>query len=84
MVMVQKLTEGKVEYYNNGWDALGLTDENGEVYKELLPCKYVFRLEYKGQKEDAKQDIKADPVVVFTYRPQKCRIHFVYTCKRVK
>ncbi len=59
------LEEGKGKYYGKKWLEIGLTDENGELHKELLPGKYSFRMEYEGGHQDIKQDVSTDSVVDF-------------------
>ncbi len=58
------LDGGTVQYYASGWKDFG-DATNGEVAKELLPKEYSFRMNYGGANQDKKQDIGANPVVVF-------------------
>src|SRR5210317_2017275 len=39
----------EVKYLTNNWKNFGLTDENGEVTKDLLEGLYSFKLIYDGQ-----------------------------------
>jgi len=42
------IADGIVRYYASGWKDLGTTDINGEVFKELLPGSYSFKMTYAG------------------------------------
>ncbi len=53
-----------VKYYSGGWRDFG-TIANGVINKELLPNNYSFRMNYAFANKDKKQDLSADPVVVF-------------------
>jgi ELWxxDGT repeat protein len=55
---------GGVSYYASGWKTFGNT-ASGVTQKELLPLSYTFRMSYSGASLDKKQDISAEPVVVF-------------------
>jgi hypothetical protein len=56
--------EATVKYYSGGWREFGTT-VNGIANKELLPNNYSFRMNYAFAKKDKKQDLNADPIVVF-------------------
>ncbi len=56
---------GSVKYYKKGWIDIGITDDNGELHKELLPVKYCFRMEYADGKQDIEQYVGEDSTVDF-------------------
>jgi hypothetical protein len=60
------LADGDIFYYSSGWKYLGVTDDNGSVYTELLPITYTFKVTYDGSSVSKKQDISNDYVVVFS------------------
>jgi hypothetical protein len=56
---------GQVSYYSNkGWQPAGTTS-GGQIVKELLPVSIEFRMTHDGLSQQKKQDVGADPVVVF-------------------
>ncbi len=59
------LSGGVVQYYSGGWQALGMTDTNGQASKELRPASYTFRMSYAFASQDKAQNISADPTVIF-------------------
>ena len=54
-----------VQYRFNGWQDLGVTDENGEVLLLLEPRRYRFRLSYGGATLQKTQNIADNQVVKF-------------------
>ncbi len=60
------LADGSIYYHSGGWKYIDLTDDNGSVYKELLPRKYTFRVTYDDASVSKRQDIGLDSVVVFS------------------
>ena len=61
------LSGGNVKYCTSSWYAFGITGESGTVELEI-PSKYsyvTFRMEYEGGRQDIKQNIAENPVVVF-------------------
>ncbi len=53
-----------VEYYNAGWQPIGVTTASGEVSKELLASTWAFRVRSGSSTVSKKQDIGIDPTVV--------------------
>ena len=61
------LAGGKIKYYVSSWIEAGITDSNG-VYVINLPegTTYInVRLEYDAGRQDIRQNINEDPVVIF-------------------
>ncbi|WXR60973.1 right-handed parallel beta-helix repeat-containing protein [Peptostreptococcaceae bacterium AGR-M142] len=59
------LEGAEVIYSNWTWKDFGITDQNGEIHKELLENNYNFQMKYEGGKVIKKQDIANDSIVVF-------------------
>ena len=60
------LYAGNVSCHGGSWQHFGFTNESGIVTKELLPRRYTFKMTYKGAYISKRQDIKIDPVVLFS------------------
>ena len=56
-----------VSYLGWSWNEVGLTNEQGEIYTELLPDQYRFKSYYKGKTLKAKQDLGSNSEVFFTF-----------------
>jgi hypothetical protein len=59
------LNGGTVAYAAGSWLAMGTTDNNGNVFKELLPASYTFRMTFAGKSVDKTQDIAQNPLTTF-------------------
>lgn len=55
---------GEVRYYAGGWREFGAAS-GGQAVRELLPNSYAFEMTYAYGKCQKKQDVQADPLVVF-------------------
>ena len=61
-----RLSGGNVSYYSGYWKNIGLTNESGEVSKELLPKRYRFKMIYDNATIYKTQDIRVDPIINFS------------------
>jgi RHS repeat-associated protein len=60
----QAIDAGVVIYYAGAWKNFGTTT-SGDVYKELLPYNYKFRMTYAFASNEKYQDVPTNPTVVF-------------------
>lgn len=61
----QGLEGGSIIYCRSSWGDYGVTDADGNSYREMLPGTYAFRMKYENGQQDIKQNITEDPTVVF-------------------
>jgi len=59
------LSGATVRYHQGNWHDLGTTDDAGQVQAELSAGTYLFRVTHEHVTNEKRQDIAADPVVVF-------------------
>lgn len=63
------LEEASIIYSRSSWGEYGITDIEGNSYREMLPGTYSFRMEYAKGRQDIKQDISVDDLVIFRTYP---------------
>ncbi|SLM31773.1 exported hypothetical protein [Desulfamplus magnetovallimortis] len=68
------LEGGSIIYVRASWIDYGLTDASGNAYRELLTGTYTFRMSYDEGRVDIKQEIGADPIVLFKTSPVTVRL----------
>lgn len=56
---------GAAQYYANGWNQLGQTDDTGAIKVELLPANIPFGMLHAGIYNQRDQAIGSNPAVVF-------------------
>ena len=68
------LDTGTAQYYSSGWRPVGTT-VSGQVRKELLPGTFDFAMDYAYTRQQKRQDIGVDAVVVFQTRQISVRLN---------
>ena len=59
----QPIENAEVKYYSGGWRAIGVTNTDGTITKELLPKTLSFRAIYGNVSQDKQQDISTNSLV---------------------
>ncbi len=67
------ISKGIVRYHKNGWKEFGTTDKNGNTTKLIPKASYTFRMKYLDATISKRQDIRNNPVVVFSTVPVTVR-----------
>ena len=58
------IENGEVLFYSGGWKLIGYTNDEGKIDKELLPRKYLFKINYNNQKYKKRQNINENSTVI--------------------
>jgi hypothetical protein len=59
------LPGGVVSYAKGSWLVFGTTDGTGNVYKELLPTQYNFKVAYGHTSDEISEDVGVNPTILF-------------------
>jgi hypothetical protein len=59
------IQDGQGKVLTDQWRWLGKTDANGDLFVELLPKNYKFRMKHFGAELDMYQDVGVNPTVVY-------------------